>query len=496
MTSTWRCAETTETTIGWHFVYGPTIDRRKITFPVVLPADAVITSARVHADFRRDLFGSQVRQNVNNTHVDEAGFAVIELPNGANTTELTVTLEFQRNNYPSSVTKDTETHSISPTVRDIYLTIDYVSGIIPDPDASKAYTNNVRLPRLLDKNLREIKRLRPSSLSLSLTIDDISTASMTLVDGTWMDATQFVELYHIGGSVGIFRLRSDTQTYRNYATQEVNLDHAISTLMDGILPEQLKIGSASVDTVDVLAQLLTYQPETRWQIGTCELSQHLTYDFDAGTNIWTAINNVKNLSTAEMMWQYDFSTYPWTLNLVNMPNTVSCEARFNGALTSATVSTNRDDLVTRMYAYGKNGITVGTVNDGKDYIDADTIDEWGIVCGKYSDNSITDKETLLENAKKELAKKKNPPISIDVSLVELSAITGLPYDHFRLGSICRVAMPKFGRCYDERILTLNADNVLLEPQKVKVTMSTEGKSVSGIIEALGGKNGLISAGTE
>ena len=413
-----------ENPTGWQMEVGyPTIGRTKVTFPVVLPADAVITSARVHADFRRDLWGNQQKQDVNDVHVDEAGFATVTLPDGASTVSLIVTLSFQ---MWKKVYTDTVERTFNVDVRDIYLTIDYVSGIIPDPDASKAYTNNVRLPRLLDKNLREIKRLRPSSLSLSLTIDDISTASMTLVDGTWMDVTQFVELYHIGGSVGIFRLRSDTQTYRNYATQEVNLDHAISTLMDGLLPEQLKIGSASVDAVDVLAQLLTYQPETRWQIGTCELSQHLTYDFDAGTNIWTAINNVKDLSPAEMMWQYDFSTHPWTLNLVNMPNTVSCEARFNGALTSATVSTDRDDLVTRMYAYGKNGITVGTVNDGKDYIDADTIDEWGIVCGKYSDNSITDKETLLENAKKELAKKKTPPISIDVSLVELSAITGLP----------------------------------------------------------------------
>lgn len=483
-----------ENPTGWQMEVGyPTIGRTKVTFPVVLPSDAVITSARVHADFRRDLMGNQQKQDVNDVHVDEAGFATVTLPDGASTVSLIVTLSFQ---IWGKIYTDTVERTVNVNVRDIYLTIDYVSGIIPDPDASKEYTNNVRLPRLLDKNLREIKRLRPSSLSLSLSLDDISTASMTLVDGTWMDVTQFVELYHIGGSVGIFRLRSDTQTYRNYATQEVNLDHAIATLMDGLLPEQLKIGSASVDAVDVLAQLLTYQPETRWQMGTCELSQHLTYDFDAGTNIWTAINNVKDLSPAEMMWQYDFSTHPWTLNLVNLPNTVSCEARFNGALTSATVSTDRDDLVTRMYAYGKNGITVGTVNDGKDYIDADTIDEWGIVCGKYSDNSITDKETLLENAKKELAKKKTPPISIDVSLVELSAITGLPYDHFRLGSICRVAMPKFGRCYDERILTLNADNVLLEPQKVQVTMSTEGKSVSGIIEALGSKSGLISAGTE
>lgn len=46
---------------------------------------------------------------------------------------------------------DSDERTFNVDVRDIYLTIDYVSGIIPDPDASKAYTNNVRLPRLLDK---------------------------------------------------------------------------------------------------------------------------------------------------------------------------------------------------------------------------------------------------------------------------------------------------------------------------------------------------------
>lgn len=128
---------------------------------------------------------------------------------------------------------DYNTHYMSPTVRDIYISIDYVSGIIPEPEpiGKKNYTNDIKLPRLLDKNMREIKRLRPSALSLSLTLDDISTASMTLCDGTFVDATQFVELYHIDGSVGIFRLRSDEQTFRHHAYQTVNLDHAIATLM-------------------------------------------------------------------------------------------------------------------------------------------------------------------------------------------------------------------------------------------------------------------------
>lgn len=458
----------------------------------MLPADAVITSARVHADFRRDLFGNQQKQDVNNVRVDDGGFATIELPNGANTTSVTVELSFQAYGV---VHTDTNTRYYSPTVRDIYITIDYVSGIIPEPTETASYTNNIKLPRLLDKNMREIKRLRPSSLSLSLVLDDISTASMTLCDGTFVDATQFVELYHINGSVGIFRLRSDEQTFRHHAYQTINLDHAIATLMDATIPEKLKVGSASVDAIDVLAELLRYQPEIHWQIGRCELSQHLTYEFQAGANLWTAINQVKDLSPAEMMWDYDFTTYPWTLNLVNMPNVVSCEARFNGALTSVEISTNRDELVTRMYAYGKNGLTIADVNDGSMYIDADTISDWGVVCGTYSDTAITDRKTLLENAKKELERKKNPPISISVSLVELSAITGLPYDHFKLGSICRVAMPKFSRCYDERILTLDVRDVLRQPQKVDATMSSKGKSISSILEMMGAMGGLTSAGT-
>ena len=471
----------------------PTIGRKKVTFPVVLPADAVITSARIHADFQRDKFGNQRKQDINDTKTDSGGFVVITLPDGANTTSVTAEVSFQA---WGTVYKDYNTHYISVDVRDIYITIDYVSGIVPDPGSQSVYTNNIKLPRLLDKNLREIKRLRPSSLSLNLSLDDISTASMTLVDGTFLDVTQFVELYHIGGSVGIYRLRSDSQTFRHYAVQDANLDHCISTLMDAILPEALKLGSASVDAIDVLSQLLTYQPETRWQMGRCELSQHLTYEFEAGANLWTAINQVKDLSPADMMWEYDFSTYPWTLNLVNMPNVVSCEARFNRALTSASIDTNRDDLVTRMYAYGKNGITVGSVNDGKDYIDADTVEEWGIICGKYTDNAITDKKTLLDNAKKELEKKKNPPISVRVALIELSAITGLPYDHFKLGSICRVAMPKFSRCYDERILTLSVNDVLSQPQKVEVTMSNEGQSMSRILSSMGAANVLSAVGTE
>lgn len=457
---------------------------------MTLPSDATITSARIHADFKKDTFGNQQKQQINGTQVDSGGFVVIDLTDPT-TTSVTATVTFQA---WATIYKDVNWHYVSVDVSDMYITIDYVSGVIPDPVAEGDYSNDIRLPRLVNKDLAEVKRLEPASLSLDLKYNDISTATMRLVDNTWMDATEFVELYHISGSVGYFRLRQDTQTFRHFAQQEVTLDHAIATLMDGLLPEELTIGSASVDAIDVLAQLLTYQPTTHWQMGTCELSQHLTYTFEAGTNLWTAINAVLDKATADFMWTYDFSTYPWTLNLVQSPNTVSCEARLNRGLSTAIINTNRDDLITRIYPYGKNGITIATVNDGVPYIDADTVNDWGIVCGKYVDNDLTDKQTLMDKAKETLEKKKNPPISVNVTLHELSGITGLPYDHFRLGGICRIAMPDWAKYYDERIIELNVADALKNPQKIEATMSTEETSVSTILTALGSSSGLASAG--
>ncbi len=468
----------------------PSTTTATVTFAVVLPSDATITSARIHADFKRDAFGNQQKQQVNGTQVDAGGFVTIDLTDPATTT-VTAALTFQA---WGKVYTDVNWHSLSVDVSDIYVSIDYVSGVIPDPVAEGSYSDSIRLPRLVTKDLAEVRRLEPASLSLCLKYNDISTATMRLVDGTWMDATEFVELYHIAGSVGFFRLRQDTQTYRHYAQQEVTLDHAISTLMDGLLPEELTIGSASVDALDVLSQLLTYQPTTRWQMGTCELSQHLTYTFEAGTNLWTAVNAVLDKAAADFMWTYDFTTYPWTLNLVQSPNTVSCEGRLNRGLSTAVVNTDRDDLITRIYPYGKNGITIASVNDGMPYIDADTVEDWGIVCGKYVDNTLTDKQTLMDKARETLEKKKNPPISINVTLHELSGVTGLPYDHFRLGGICRIALPDWAKYYDERIIELNVSDALRNPRKIEATMSTEETSVSGILTALGSSGGLTSAG--
>ena len=468
----------------------PSTTTATVTFAVVLPSDATITSARIHADFKRDAFGNQQKQQVNGTQVDSGGFVTIDLTDPATTT-VTATLSFQA---WGKVYTDVNWHWLSVDVSDIYVTIDYVSGVIPDPVAEGSYSDVIRLPRLVTSDLAEVRRLEPAALSLCMKYNDISTATMRLVDGTWMDATEFVELYHIAGSVGFFRLRQDTQIYRHYAQQEVTLDHAISTLMDGLLPEELTIGSASVDAVDVLSQLLTYQPTTRWQMGTCELSQHLTYTFEAGTNLWTAINAVLDKAAADFMWTYDFTTYPWTLNLVQSPNTVSCEGRLNRGLSTAVVNTDRDDLITRIYPYGKNGITIASVNDGVPYIDADTVEYWGIVCGKYVDNTLTDKQTLMDKARETLEKKKNPPISINVTLHELSGVTGLPYDHFRLGGICRIALPDWAKYYDERIIELNVSDALRNPRKIEATMSTEETSVSGILTALGSSGGLTSAG--
>ena len=50
----------------------------------------------------------------------------------------------------------------------------------------------IQLPRLLDKQMQEVARLHPVSLSLDLNMAPLSTATMTLPEGDTLRGTQII----------------------------------------------------------------------------------------------------------------------------------------------------------------------------------------------------------------------------------------------------------------------------------------------------------------
>lgn len=337
----------------------------------------------------------------------------------------------------------------------------------------------VRLPRLMDSQLQEVARLQPARLDIDLQLTPLSTAVMELPpDEPQTPVGGFVELYGPGGSEGVFRVASVETEWSGAPLRRVRLEHALCTLGDGLLFGYHLFDGLS--TRQVLEQLLSLQPVKRWTLGECDLDAGLSYTFENGSLLEAVLGVLPPLPQPCAL-AFDFTTLPWTLHLRRLPQDIASECRLSRNLTSLTMAVDRTDLCTRIYplGYGEGAdqLTIRDVNGGVPYLDADTIGLWGVAEAAYADTTITDENTLRAAALAMLDRVKNPVMTVEVAALELSAETGLTLDRFRLGTLCRLALPGSGDM-TLRIVALRRPDALGDPVQTRLTLSnrTEGAS--------------------
>jgi hypothetical protein len=78
------------------------------------------------------------------------------------------------------------------------------------------------------------------------------------------------------------------------------------------------------------------------------------------------------------------------------------------------------NFATRLYAYGKDGLSFASINGGRPYVDDNTYSN-RVICAYWSDDRYTDNQSLLEDARKHLAKLAVPERSYDCAIVDLQA---------------------------------------------------------------------------
>ena len=79
-----------------------------------------------------------------------------------------------------------------------------------------------------------------------------------------------------------------------------------------------------------------------------------------------------------------------------------------------------NNFATRLYAYGKDGLSFADINDGKPYVDNNTYSS-RVICAYWQDDRYTDKTSLLNDAREHLAKLAVPERSYDCAIVDLKA---------------------------------------------------------------------------
>lgn len=322
---------------------------------------------------------------------------------------------------------------------------------------------SVRLPRLLDAQLREVCRLHPVTLSINERLVPPHDASMTLPPGEGASFHAWVELYTIDGSAGFYRVSSSSESY--VSTGDVDLEHSAAILGDAIIPGE---GTYSGTCAEVLAAMLANQTtlvngQKPWVLGTCAKSANIEYAYDCN-NILSAMTEVVGDEKDGYALEFDDTHgFPWRVNVVSVETSASCEGRLSRNLESVSVSISDDEFCTRIYCKSL---------PEPHYIDGATVGVWGIITKTITAGEGVTAESLQSYITRYLEDHKNPRISIEINGVDLATATEESLDSFRIGRLFRLALPDYNVKMEERILVRSIADVYGDPRGVRLTLAS------------------------
>ena len=314
--------------------------------------------------------------------------------------------------------------------------------------------------------------------SMQLTLEEKnSTAAIVPADMTGITVNSWLKDDTNPGNGIVWRVRNIRQAF-NSNTTTVSLEHAIGILKDTILFGDIttaKIAGKSTATEVTAKKAVQYilGKSADWTLGAFDYTDSNPYKFD-GESLFDALETVTD-SLDDPVWSYDFSSYPFKLNITKRDTSVNSELRANRNLRTITKSIDRSGMYTRMYPIGKDDLHI----DG-DYVEKNTA-AYGVVAHVATDASLDTKKELKRWANQLLKKHAEPTVTIDVEGLELADATGEPLDRLTINRVCRIPLPEFGTTIQEKITRLSYADKVKQPESVKVTMANNRTDVTRII---------------
>lgn len=271
---------------------------------------------------------------------------------------------------------------------------------------------------------------------------------------------------------------------------QYQLEHVMATLFDDVLFGYHEVGGEDVTTGQVISYILSKQTVARWQLGQCDFDSEYQYSFENVT-LLSALMSVAEPLQDEYTWDFDTSTTPWTVNLLQAETTVSCGIHYGRSLSGIQKTMDASGLCTRLYplGYGEgvNQLTIKSVNNGVPYIESDTVNEWGVVCNVWTDTRIEDPTLLLARARQILEGYKNPYITYTANAIDLYRITGQSWDDCMPGRLVRVMDDEHGITLEARVKTVRKADVYGDPGGVEITIANAPRDAADQIATLAEK---------
>ena len=337
----------------------------------------------------------------------------------------------------------------------------------------------VKLPRLLNADFSERARLHPTLLSVPDPLHEVGAAQMTLTEHD-PDLTMhdWAELYTIEGSAGLWRVTSMAWTVRR--ERVITLRQAIDTLSDNVWKAQIDYDGT---VPDFLEKLLAQQTTVYWQIGTVDDES----DYKKSGINYQRLNELMDEMAGDRpgyAFDYDFTTWPWTLNYKALPVGVTAECRLSRNIDSCRITYDDSELCNRLFLTWS---VTETTSDGKsisktirEYNDLASQAIYGII-EKPADVKEADEPDPDTWAARFLAERKEPRALIEIQGQTLQALTGLAWDRYSRGKQIRAALSDYGVSLTERVANVTHPDALGNPLRVELELSNTLKKFSETI---------------
>lgn len=325
-------------------------------------------------------------------------------------------------------------------------------------------------------SLEQVGELEAESLKVDMSERD-SKASATMAMGTELTRNDWIMDTDWPGMSTVWRVRSGDNAYETN-TATVNLEHLINSLKDvsifgNVTPATILDQKGAKQCTARQAAEFILRHQSDWVLGDFDYDLSAPFSFN-GETLFDAMEIISGaLDGAE--WQYDFSSYPFTLHIRDGRLGEVCEMRESRNMSTLRVSEDWSKTYTRIYPIGKNNIKLP-----EEYLSRNE-EVYGRRDKIVTDQSQGTVEMLRLWAEEWLRKHCEPMVSIQITGLELSRRTGENLDKLMLGRICRVPMPKYGTVIREKIVKLSWRDRLKEPESVNVTLCNSEDDVAKIL---------------
>lgn len=343
-------------------------------------------------------------------------------------------------------------------------------------------TYDIPLPRLLDASGATERRITPVTVSIDFSITPLSYATMALPINESLPARAYVELFTVLGSAGIFRVSSPQDSF-GQDTAAAQLEHAVVEVGDYLVRakyDEMMSASTAMTTV------FSHYRGTKWQLGDIFALGSDPIALQADHNkVLEAMLSILD-QKPDCMMDFDFTTTPWTINIVPKGVTVTAEGRLSRNVNAAEVTYDDTELCTVAYYEV----------DGEWYtLEADTKDQYGVVERDAKVSSSYTAEEALYAATQYLEAHKHPRVSIEITGEELSEVTGEELDSFGIGELFRLVLVDYNQLPVEKTITgLRFPNVYESPTDIMVFLEQEKDTLVTFLHDVDSKGGSVGGG--